>query len=68
MKITNPKSITGDAVTNYYALLDTGDIVYLGEFEDFESADQCEKAVYAVWIVDEEHAVLWLNQLKEMVE
>ncbi len=52
----------------YYALLDTGDIVYLGEFEDFESADECEKAKYAVWIVDEEHAVLWLNQLKEMVE
>ena len=55
-------------MTNYYALLDTGDIVYLGEFEDFESSDECEKAVHAVWIVDEEHAVLWLNQLKEMVE
>ena len=55
-------------MTNYYALLDTGDIVYLGEFEDFESADECKKAMYAVWIVDEEQAVLWLNQLKEMVE
>ena len=55
-------------MTNYYALLDTGDIVYLGEFEDFGSADECEKARYAVWIVDEEQAVLWLNQLKEMVE
>lgn len=68
MKITNPKSITGDAMTNYYALLDSGDIVYLGEFEDFESADECKIAIYAVWIVDEEQAVLWLNQLKEMVE
>ena len=55
-------------MTNFYALLDSGDIVYLGEFEDFESADECEKAMYAVWIVDEERAVIWLNQLKEMVE
>lgn len=55
-------------MTNYYALLDTGDIVYLGEFEDFGGAAECEKAALAVWIVDEECAVIWLNQLKEMVE
>ena len=53
-------------MTNWYALMDTGSIEHLGEFEDFWAADEgCPGN--KVWIVDEEIARLWLKQLEEML-
>jgi len=53
-------------MTKYYALRDTGDIVYLGEFEDFDEADASLK-FNAVWIIDEEGARRCLTQLVELL-
>lgn len=53
-------------MTKYYALRDTGDIVYLGEFENFHEADASLK-FNAVWIIDKEGAHQWMTQLAELL-
>lgn len=50
----------------WYALNQEGDMVYVGEFDDFTDAD--ESLEYSpVWLVDEETARMWLSQLKELL-
>jgi hypothetical protein len=43
--------------TKYFALNAAGDIVSLGEYEDFSEAD--DKNPGAIWIVDEASAKVW---------
>ena len=53
-------------MTKWYALNQEGDMVYVGEFEDFTDAD--ESLEYSpVWLVDEETARTWLAQLTELL-
>ena len=54
-------------MTKWYALMDTGSIEYLGEFEDFCAADEGSPG-NTVWIVDEEEARRWLKQLEELLK
>ena len=50
----------------WYALNQEGDMVFVGEFEDFTDAD--ESLEYSpVWLVDEETARMWLSQLTELL-
>jgi glycerol-3-phosphate responsive antiterminator len=51
----------------WYALDQNGDMVYVGEFETFEAADESLNT-NVVWLVDEETARTWLTQLKEMMK
>lgn len=52
--------------TKWYALDQGGDMVYVGEFADFDEAD--ESLEYSViWLVDEETARAWLVQLTELL-
>lgn len=53
--------------TNWYALDQNGNMIYVGEFETFEQADESLR-ISVVWLVDEETARTWLMQLKEMLE
>lgn len=50
-------------MTKYYALVSTGDIVYLGEPEDgqFLATD-----LPVIWLVDEDGAREWYQQLREL--
>ena len=50
--------------TNWYAFVDTGDMVALGEHESFHEADEVSPG-NTVWIVDAEGARDWLVQLRE---
>jgi len=53
-------------MTKWYGLNQDGDMIYLGEFEDFTIADEsCKTSM--VWIADEETARTWLAQLKELL-
>lgn len=53
-------------MTKWYALNQKGDMVYVGEFEDFGKAD--DSLEYSpVWLVDEETARTWLVQLNGML-
>lgn len=63
-------SMTMMLKTNWYALDMNGDMVYLGEYEDFEGAvtDADEDDGRFVWIASEETARTWLTQLKEMMK
>lgn len=57
-------------MTKWYALLDTSEIVYLGEFEDFCAASDyvdTKTGYNVVWIVDYEIANDWKDTLKEIV-
>lgn len=45
-----------------------GDMIYLGEYEDFEGAVTGKDNGSFVWIASEETARTWLKQLKEMLE
>jgi len=49
-------------LTKWYALDQMGDIVYLGEFERFEDADDSTE-YSSVWVVDEDIAKGWLTSL-----
>jgi len=49
-------------LTKWYALDQIGDIVYLGEFERFEDADDSTE-YSSVWVVDEDIAKGWLISL-----
>jgi len=49
-------------LTKWYALDQIGDIVYLGEFERFEDADDSTE-YSSVWVVDEDIAKGWLTSL-----
>jgi len=49
-------------MTKWYALDQIGDIVYLGEFERFEDADDSTE-YSSVWVVDEDIAKGWLTSL-----
>ena len=53
-------------MTKWYALMDTGAIEYLGEFESFWAAEDGSPG-NRVWIVDEDAAREWLRQLVEML-
>ena len=53
-------------MTNWYALMDTGAIEYLGEFESFCAADESCPG-NTVWIASEDGAREWLKQLVEML-
>lgn len=54
-------------MTKWYCLNQQGDMQYVGEFETFEEAD--ESLEYGcVWLVAEETARQWLDQLKELLE
>ena len=53
-------------MTNWYALMDTGVIEHLGEFEDFCAAEESGPG-NTVWIVDEGGAREWLKPLVEML-
>ena len=56
----------GHCHKKWYALNQEGDMVYVGEFEDFTDAD--ESLDYSpVWLVDEETARTWLSQLTELL-
>lgn len=54
--------------TKWYALDTNGDMVYLGEYEDFEGAVTDKDDGSLMWIASEETARTWLMQLKEMLE
>jgi hypothetical protein len=54
-------------MTKWYALDQNGDMIYVGEYEDFEGADTAAGSS-VVWLADEEVARTWLMQLKEMLE
>lgn len=56
-----------DELTKWYALDQNGDMIYVGEFETFEAADESLNT-NVVWLVDEETARTWLTQLKEMMK
>lgn len=56
-----------DELISWFALGQLGDMVYIGEFATFEDADESMDAS-PVWLVDEETARMWLEQLKEMLE
>ena len=47
----------------YYYLGADGNIHYLGEFENFDDADYHADNKQAIWIIDEEAAQEWKNQL-----
>jgi len=49
-------------LTKWYALDQMGDIVYLGEFERFEDADDSTE-YSSVWVVDEDIVKGWLTSL-----
>lgn len=53
---------------NWYALLDTGEIVRLGCYHDFHTASDVADRLYgnAVWIVPWEIARQWCDTLKEI--
>ena len=55
-------------MTKWYALDMNGDMIYLGEYEDFEGAVTGKDDGSLVWIASEETARTWLKQLKEMLE
>ena len=52
-------------MTKWYGLNAAGDMVYVGEFEDFDAADDAAPDI--VWLVDESTARDWLVQLKELL-
>lgn len=54
----------------WFALTGLGDIVYLGEHDNFEDADTHASEVYesVVWVADEETAREWLAVLKEELQ
>lgn len=55
-----------NTLKKWYALDQCGDMVYVGEFEDFEEAD--ESLEYSVvWLAEEETARDWLCQLQELL-
>ena len=54
-------------MTKWYAMMDTGYIEYLGEFEDFWAALSNSPGNKA-WIVDEEEARRWLKQLMGLLK
>lgn len=57
-------------MTKWYALLDTSEIVCLGEFEDFSAASDYADAktgYNVVWIVDHDIAKDWKSSLEEIV-
>lgn len=53
---------------NWYALLDTSEIVRLGCYHDFNGASDVADRLYgnAVWIVPWEIARQWCDTLKEI--
>jgi hypothetical protein len=54
----------------WFALLDTEEIAYLGEFEDFHGAaeaSESEKLSPSFWIFNEDTARVWIQQLSAMV-
>ena len=53
-------------MTKWYALMDTGAIEYLGEFESFWAAEEGSPG-NKVWIASEDGAREWLRQLVEML-
>ena len=54
-------------MTNWYALMDTGSIEHIGEFEDLWAADESGPR-NMVWILNEDGARRWLKQLEEMLK
>lgn len=56
-----------EELISWFALGQCGDMVYIGEFATFEAADE-SMDTSPVWLVDEEIARMWLEQLKEMLE
>lgn len=52
----------------WYALLDTGDIVKLGDYSNFQSAADAADRYHGgvVWIVDWHTARHWCDTLKEI--
>ena len=54
-------------MTKWYAHDQQGDMVFVGEFETFDEADE-SMGYSPVWLVDEEVARQWLVQLKEMLK
>lgn len=50
-------------MSNWYALNNEGDMVSLGEHEDFDGAASTEVGLAAVWVIDDEGARDWLVSL-----
>ena len=55
-------------MSRWYAIDMNGDMIYLGEYEDFEGAVTGKDNGSFVRIASEETARTWLKQLKEMLE
>lgn len=57
-------------MTKYYALLDTDEIVFVGEFDDihgaFDAVDKLPNS--AVWVMNEDSARTWLDQLQGLLK
>lgn len=51
---------------SWFVLGQSGDMEYIGEFVTFEEADE-SLGTSPVWLVDEETARMWLEQLQEML-
>lgn len=50
----------------WYALKDTGDVVYLGEHADFFAADDATAGKFNyVWLFDEAEWSRWTEQMRE---
>lgn len=56
-----------DQPTKWYALNQEGDMMYVGEFDNFTDADESLETS-PVWLVDEETARNWLVQLTELLK
>ncbi len=50
---------------NWYGLMDTGVIVFLGRAASFHDAADLPKAATAIWIIDEDGLDLWDGQIAE---
>ena len=50
----------------WYALADTGNVIYLGEFADISEADDktTQLKINCVWLFDAETFTQWTNQIK----
>jgi hypothetical protein len=52
-------------MNNWYVLMDTGDIKFLGRASSFHEAADLPKAATAVWIIGEDSLDLWEGQIAE---
>lgn len=53
--------------TKWFALDQNGAMIYVGEFDSFDEADESLET-NVIWLVDEATAWGWLHQLKELLK